>query len=316
MTAATTERAPFSTSFVVYLDPQGKGMPRAFKNKAGGVSMHKHTGTAKYERHIAEAAEDYFPETPLDGPLGIRVLSVVKRPKSLSERWGRDDKKKGRVKGEPKHDPGLIWHLGKPDADKVLYAVMDALAPYIFNDSRFCDTSAVKAYAELDGRPRLEVSVWTCPGTGPVEIPEEDSNELWEALDEAQLHIDARLGRMVTAILAGAKEGSLVRLERDEAGDLGLRVLAERESEALDTIRKTKDEVFHSSISPELVDNLLASSLEEVLEGEDNGAGLIANYIDTVAGKAERCRAEKKQDTEKKDKAVNPGRVDRGKLFA
>ena len=176
---------PFMTSFVVHIEPEGKGMPRGFKDKAGNVRMHKNTATSKYEGRIAQAAADYFPEGVLDGPLGIRVLAVIARPKYLREVWGSNNKKKGRVKGAPKHPPGLIWQTGTPDADKVLYAVMDALAPYVLNDSQFCDVSTVKAYAEIDGRPRLEVTVWECYGDGPIEAPEEDSNELWEALGEA-----------------------------------------------------------------------------------------------------------------------------------
>ena len=79
---------------------------------------------------------------PFRGPLGLRVVFVLHRPR--------------RLKSGPRE-----WCPVKPDLDNLLKATKDSLKGLIWNDDAqvvMCD--GVKVYASSDEEPHTEVTVW------------------------------------------------------------------------------------------------------------------------------------------------------------
>lgn len=159
-------------TIVLPIEPEAKGRPQAFVNKAtghAGVFTPKKTQT--YEARVREAAALRLPDTPIEGPLRVEIVFVLPRPQGLMRRSDPD---------------GLIWHTKRPDTDNLVKAVTDALSRHWRDDAQICALHAYKCYAERKGLPRLVVHIesldgmaaaipqWaltTLPPTAPVAAP-------------------------------------------------------------------------------------------------------------------------------------------------
>lgn len=136
--------------FTAWVEPEGKGRPRARVTNGGHAQIYTPTKTRQYEAKIAQIASEYLPPGRLEGPLRVDILAVIARPGRLCR----------------KKDPdGLLWCPKRPDADNIRKAVLDALAPYWKDDAQVVAGETVKAYCEHDGRPRIEVAITDEIGT-------------------------------------------------------------------------------------------------------------------------------------------------------
>lgn len=109
-------------SFYVAGEPKGQPRPRAFARKMGNgkfVARVFEAGTAEaWKGAIAAVAERNKPTTPFEGPVSLRLRFFLKRPNGhyVSSNPAR---------GIKPNAPAM--HTGKPDADNLAKAVMDAL---------------------------------------------------------------------------------------------------------------------------------------------------------------------------------------------
>jgi len=92
-----------------------------------------------------------------DCPLGFTIRMFVPRPKWCNATIGRGKKKR------PKYGTGPIRCWKKPDLDNLIKSTKDSLEGVIwYNDSQIAAYGPCgKWYHEADGRPRVEVEVWT-----------------------------------------------------------------------------------------------------------------------------------------------------------
>lgn len=84
-------------------------------------------------------------ESPIEGPVSIDYLFVLPRPKYMKKGYSTE----------------LCLHAKRPDLDNLLKGVNDALewGGVLKNDSQITDSSSRKRYAEIDGIPRIEVTI-------------------------------------------------------------------------------------------------------------------------------------------------------------
>jgi Holliday junction resolvase RusA-like endonuclease len=114
--------------------PKGQPRPRAFSR--GGHARVFDPGTAEiWKSDIAAAVRDKLPAQPLEGPLHVDMKFYFPRPKSHFT-------KKGKRPEAPK------WQTGKPDADNLAKAVLDALTILrVWNDdTQVCKLDVRKFY--------------------------------------------------------------------------------------------------------------------------------------------------------------------------
>lgn len=91
---------------------------------------------------VAWSAAQAHQAAPADGPLAVTVEFVMPRPQRLPKR------------------PPTPPHTSKPDTDKLLRAVGDALTGVVWrDDSQVVDLHGTKRYAELDEQPGAHIRV-------------------------------------------------------------------------------------------------------------------------------------------------------------
>lgn len=136
-----------SFSFFVPGEPITEGSTRAFTSGQRVVVTHDRgreldAWRARVKRAAQEAAREAGWEPRYDGPVVVNAAFMLRRPKSAKKR--------------------LVPHV-KPDLDKLIRAVGDALAPYkqpgvLKDDSRIVTWHAAKYYAD-DYKPGVLVYV-------------------------------------------------------------------------------------------------------------------------------------------------------------
>lgn len=87
----------------------------------------------------------FAPETPLEGPIDLRIMFFLPIPKSTSK--ARADQMQRRI----------ILPVHKPDVDNLAYLVTNALKTIVYaDDSQICEQHIYKVY---DSNPRTEIIV-------------------------------------------------------------------------------------------------------------------------------------------------------------
>jgi len=136
-----TLRAPYNAEFFVPGIPQPKGSLHRVQIGRGAsarvVNSLKTDDGEAWEQAICTAANEHRPASPLDGPVAVRAVFLLPRPKSV------------------KRDTPHV----KPDLDKLVRALLDGLerGGMVANDSRVCAIDCEKRYA---ARRLCGVSVW------------------------------------------------------------------------------------------------------------------------------------------------------------
>ena len=103
-------------SFFVPGVPKPQPRPRAFARN--GMARVYDPGTAEgWKSAIAVAAKEMRPDKPLAGPIGLRIVFLLPRPKSHY-----------RANGNLRDPCRQVCHAQKPDLDNLAKAVMDCLS--------------------------------------------------------------------------------------------------------------------------------------------------------------------------------------------
>lgn len=124
-------------SFQVHGLPVPQGSTRAWVIHGKPIITSAAKGLSTWRRLVADVAQNYAPEEPWDGPVGIELHFGLPKPKSAP--------KKKRV-----------WPDKRPDLDKLTRAVLDALTYVVFaDDSQVIEIQASKDY----GAPGVVVEI-------------------------------------------------------------------------------------------------------------------------------------------------------------
>jgi crossover junction endodeoxyribonuclease RusA len=124
-----------SISFFVAGQPQPKGSTRAFVVKGHAVTTSSNRNLKTWELRIAHEAQAKVPEGFCDGESAYTVdcKFYFARPKSYSKNYS-------------------YCHIKRPDVDKCLRAVMDALTGICWHDdAQVCVAFSEKRYRETPG---------------------------------------------------------------------------------------------------------------------------------------------------------------------
>ena len=136
------------TCFFVQGLPKPQPRPRAFSR--GGVARVYDPHTAEgWKSEISLAAKPYRPETPITGPIRLRLDFAMPRPKA---HYG----KKGL-----KPQCEAPYHIIKPDLDNLVKAVMDALSQLQFwlDDCQVCSLTTSKQYVDREHQTGVSVDI-------------------------------------------------------------------------------------------------------------------------------------------------------------
>lgn len=107
-------------SFVAVGTPKGQPRAKAWFNKAVGSARVYDPGTADgWKAIVALAAKPHVPPSPLTGPVTVRLVFWMPRPKG-HYRTGK--------RAHELRDNAPRWHTSKPDADNLAKAVLDVMA--------------------------------------------------------------------------------------------------------------------------------------------------------------------------------------------
>jgi len=133
-------------SFTVFGTPIAQGSK---KHVGNGVMVESSSKLKPWRQEVKAAAVAARVDLPLlEGPVALDVRFVFQRPKG---HFGS-----GRNAGTLKAS-APTYHATKPDADKALRAIGDALAgSLVRDDCQFASVSAIKQYGEP---ARVEISV-------------------------------------------------------------------------------------------------------------------------------------------------------------
>lgn len=135
----------FSTNFIVFTNPVGKGRPK-FRRVGNFVQTYSPKKTVTQEQEIANVAKAAMgKEEPLETPITVCIYFRMPIPKSYSKKLTKDCL------------DGLERHLKKPDLDNMAKLVLDSLNGIVYkDDSQITNLHLRKVYAET---PAIEVIV-------------------------------------------------------------------------------------------------------------------------------------------------------------
>ena len=129
-------------SFTIYGAPEAKLRARTVQRGNGRVWAYTPAKTRRWEEAVRRQALAHRPDAPLDGPLRVKMVFYMPKPKS-------------RRKGDR-------WADRRPDWDNLGKAVADALEGLFWvNDSRLVDVRVLKLYGDP---PRCEITIENAPG--------------------------------------------------------------------------------------------------------------------------------------------------------
>jgi Holliday junction resolvase RusA-like endonuclease len=132
--------------------PKGKASPRAVLAHGGKHAMiHKDEKTRKWENDFAIQASNQMPAQQITCPVRVDILAVFPRTKPMLKIFVKT--------GAPKYPTGLIPFVQKPDRDNIEKSVQDALKVHWTDDKLVTWGETIKAYVELDGKPRVVVRI-------------------------------------------------------------------------------------------------------------------------------------------------------------
>lgn len=134
-----------SYEFTVIGKPAGKGSKRIGRTRAGRpIVLDDNARTKPWQSQVQAAAIEAMgiPAEPFRGPVSVSVVIQIARPKG---HYGTG-KNAGKLK-----DNAPYWCLSKPDCDKVVRTVLDALTGVAYHDDSQCGIDApVKTYGPRD----------------------------------------------------------------------------------------------------------------------------------------------------------------------
>lgn len=98
-----------------------------------------------FKRAVRSAAKEAYHGSPLTGPVAVNLTLVFPRPDRL--RW-------------KKRPMPSVYHTGRPDAENVGKAVLDALTKHLYkDDAQVCSLTIQKWVASGDESPHIRVTI-------------------------------------------------------------------------------------------------------------------------------------------------------------
>jgi Holliday junction resolvase RusA-like endonuclease len=149
------------------IEVDGVPAPQGSKRHVGkGRMIESSKHLPLWRKRVTEAALGAMTEQPWDGALpalSMHIVFTLPRPKG-------HHRSVGGLRSPMLHGWAPQLHAAKPDLDKLLRAVGDALtdAHAYVDDARVCQVFAVKAYTSHSGRP---LGVRATPGARIVLSP-------------------------------------------------------------------------------------------------------------------------------------------------
>ena len=115
------------------------------KPKAMARVYQKNTAEG-WKSQVVMAGKDWKPVHPLEGPIQMRIVFWMPRPKRLMR---------------AKDPEGPILHLAKPDTENLEKPILDALKNegWFRDDSQVCVKKSVKYYHAKTGAPGAEIYI-------------------------------------------------------------------------------------------------------------------------------------------------------------
>jgi Holliday junction resolvase RusA-like endonuclease len=141
-------------------EPMAQGSMKAFVMPNGHASI-THSNKTKlrpWRDLVAHYVKEAWGDEMVTGKVVLHCLFRLKRPKSHYGQGGKS------MTLRPSAPPA---HLTKPDLDKLVRAINDALTGVIYrDDSQVCETHASKIYAELEESTGVVIIIETEPAKG------------------------------------------------------------------------------------------------------------------------------------------------------
>lgn len=132
--------------------PKPQPRPRAFARKFGDkwqARVYDASTAEGWKSLVANAARQYVPFPPLQGPIRCDITFWMPRPKSHF-------RSNGELKPNAPH-----WHISRGDRDNLDKAVLDALTQLGMwdDDSQVCCGEVSKRYGSAIGRPGAQITI-------------------------------------------------------------------------------------------------------------------------------------------------------------
>jgi Holliday junction resolvase RusA-like endonuclease len=125
--------------FSAYGVPQPKGSTRSFLRGGRIVTTSDNPKLKGWQRTIAQSAKAAYPRTTFPGPVSVTAVFHLPRPKAAK---------------------GRQFHTVRPDVDKLLRAVNDALTGVLWvDDCMVVELEGRKVYVEDDAEPGVQIVV-------------------------------------------------------------------------------------------------------------------------------------------------------------
>ena len=135
-------------TFDVPAVPVAKARPRA-TTVGGKARMYTPKTTAHFEALVAEHAAMKLPGVQLQGPLEMKIIFYMPRPKRLYR----------------KCDSALpIPHTSRPDIDNLAKSVLDGLSRHMQDDAQVYRLALAKYYAGKEQAPCVRIEISTAGG--------------------------------------------------------------------------------------------------------------------------------------------------------
>ncbi len=150
-------------NFFVPGTPAPGGSKRPIKHKHTGkvVVIDDAKGNKAWRDRVAAFAFEHYTSEPLKGPLSLRLMFIVTRPKG-HYRTGRNS--------HALRDSAPKWPTVKPDVTKLVRALEDALKGITWeDDSQVVTQWATKVYGS---RPGCYVTIQPLGELEPIALPE------------------------------------------------------------------------------------------------------------------------------------------------
>ena len=140
-TGAAFSSTMLSIRFSVPCEPKGKSRPRF-----SGKFVYTDKKQVSWEQVFSLHADEHRPPKPLEGPLSLTVLFIMKRPKRLLRKKDPDCK---------------IACDKKPDLDNMIKSVQDSLngQGWWHDDAQIARIVSGKCYSERGMPARIEVQI-------------------------------------------------------------------------------------------------------------------------------------------------------------
>lgn len=148
---------PDAIAFTVYGEAQPQGSAKAFVPKGWSRPIiTSDNADLSWRQLVAEGADRALGRRPtadlfLDG-VRLTIAFYLPRPKSLPKRQ--------------------TAHTKKPDIDKLVRAICDALSQLVFrDDSQVCELVTAKHYAAEGQAPHVDIRVEATAAIEPIRVP-------------------------------------------------------------------------------------------------------------------------------------------------